>query len=218
VTDELVPPGVDQRDAALLRRAYALTTQADGEQLYAEWATSYDTTMVDGLGYEIHRTAADRFAAEVPWRDRRVLDIGCGTGLVGVALAAHGFTHVDGIDLSPAMLAVARATNVYGELAVADLTQPLDIADATFDSAICTGTFTSGHVDATCLDEIVRVLKPGAVFVTSVHRVVWRDKGFAEAFDRLAADGKIAIIEIVGVHFYENSPSSDGNLCVIRRR
>lgn len=52
---------------------------------------------------KVHRWIADKFAAE----GLRVLDIGCGTGSLALALARRG-AHVTGIDISPQMLDMAR--------------------------------------------------------------------------------------------------------------
>ena len=43
-------------------------------------------------------------------------DLGCGTGRTGAWLAAHGVGEIDGVDLSPGMLAAARARGVYRSL------------------------------------------------------------------------------------------------------
>jgi len=57
--------------------------------------------------------------------DGEILDAGCGTGLVGVALAERGARSIDGVDLSPGMIAKAKETGVYRRLAPADLSRPL---------------------------------------------------------------------------------------------
>ena len=43
----------------------------------------------------------------------RILDIGCGTGLIGKYLAQKGFKHIVGLDVSTMMLAKARTKGVY---------------------------------------------------------------------------------------------------------
>ena len=50
----------------------------------------------------------------------RVLDVGCGIGLVGVSLSKLGFVHLDGLDFSSQMLSEARRKGVYRELIQAD--------------------------------------------------------------------------------------------------
>jgi predicted TPR repeat methyltransferase len=137
VTDGLIPPDVGEHHAALLRRAYTIRDQHDGQELYAEWAETYDNTMVSGLGYVLPAVFADRFAAVVPWRDGLALDVGCGTGLVGVELSKHGFPRLDGLDLSEAMMAQAERRGVYRRLAIADLTLTLDLNDCSYDAVVC---------------------------------------------------------------------------------
>ncbi len=217
MTDGLIPPDVGEHDAALLRRAYNLRDQQDGQELYAEWAETYDSTMLSGLGYVVPTRFADRFAAVVTWRDRFTLDVGCGTGLVGVELSKRGFSRLDGVDLSEAMLAQAGHRQVYERLAVADLTTSLAIDDCSYDAVVCTGTFTSGHVTADCLDELLRVLRVGGFLAASVHDAVWQTSGFAHAFERLQQSGQLELIEMTAVPFYANSATTDGRICIFRR-
>jgi predicted TPR repeat methyltransferase len=218
VTDGLIPPDVGEHDAALLRRAYTIRDQQAGQELYAEWAETYDSTMVSGLGYVLPAVFADRFAGLVPWRDGVVLDVGCGTGLAGVELSKRGFSQLDGVDLSEAMLAQAERRGVYRRLSVADVTLPLDLHDNSYDAVVCTGTFTSGHVTAKCLDELLRVLRIGGFLAASVHDAVWQASGFADAFSRLQNDGQLELIERTAVPFYAKSPTTDGGIVVFRRR
>ena len=126
-----IPPNVDDKSARLLERAYALSGDADARELYRDWAETYDRTMLDD---------------HVPDKTVPVLDVGAGTGLAGQELAASGFTSIDAVDYSSDMLAVAARRAIYKDLIEADLTKPLDIADATYGAAVCTGTFTHGHV------------------------------------------------------------------------
>jgi predicted TPR repeat methyltransferase len=92
---------LDLNAQALLSRAYALRSDAESRALYRDWATTYDKTMVDGLQYRSPTVVADLLRPHLAKAQTRVLDIGCGTGLAGRALAVHGFTEIEGLDLSP---------------------------------------------------------------------------------------------------------------------
>lgn len=89
----------------MLRRAYALRDKDDVRRLYHDWADRYEDDLVD-MGFVGYRVAAAKLGQLVP-SSARVLDAGCGTGLVGAELAAAGFTAIDGIDLSTDMLRIA---------------------------------------------------------------------------------------------------------------
>jgi len=211
-----IPEGVDEQSAALLRRAYAVATTEDGQQLYQDWAATYDATMVEGLGYLTPRLVAEALAQHLKTVDAPVLDIGCGTGLVGAAAAMLGFAHVDGLDLSKAMMSVAAQSGAYARLLEADLTQPLPVASGEYAAVVCAGTFTSGHVDATCLDELARILQPGGWLVCTVHHSVWEPLGFAAGFARLVNAGVFVPEFTADIGYYANS-TNDGRLLVFRK-
>ena len=197
-------------------RAYDLTDPADGQQLYDEWADTYDATMLDGLGYASPRLVVAAAAAHLASLDVPILDLGCGTGLVGAELVARGATAVDGLDLSASMMAVAAARGIYRSLIEADLTQPLPIESAVYGAVVCAGTFTSGHVDASCLDEVVRVLAAGGILACTVHHAVWTPNGFDRTFARLLASSQLRELERREIGFYDNT-DRDGLLLTLAR-
>lgn len=91
----------------------------------------------------------------------RLLDVGCGTGAYGAALAELGWS-VTGVDVSDDMLRRARERGL--EVVRGDATA-LPFPDARFDAAVSLWTHTDvGDLDA-MLHEIARVLRPGARFV-----------------------------------------------------
>ena len=214
-THAAIPEGVDEHSSALLRRAYAVITTEDGQQLYQDWASTYDATMLEGLGYLTPRLVAEALAQHLKTLEAPVLDVGCGTGLVGAEAAALGYGSVDGLDLSAAMMAVAARRGVYRHLLEGDLTQPLSIVSGAYAAVVCAGTFTSGHVDASCLDELVRILQPGGWLVCTVHHAVWEPLGFAAGFTRLVDAGALAPVVEADIGYYVNS-SNDGRLLVYR--
>jgi SAM-dependent methyltransferase len=215
--EQSIPPGVSDDAAALLRRAYSLAGPEDSAVLYEDWAETYDLTMVDGLGYLSPRRLARMLAGEIPGRSGPVLDVGCGTGLAGVELANHGFRRLHGMDISVAMLRKAGRTSVYEALIRADLLGKLPIRTATYDAAICTGTFTHAHVGAACLDELFRILCPGALFACTIHRDVWSSLGFEATLGRLEASGLIGSVRISAGPYYASSTEAEGLFCLVRR-
>ena len=152
--------------------AYGLDGLDESLRFYTEWADDYDERMEEHLGYVAPRFTAERLAAHLDDRSAAILDIGCGTGLTYQYLAALGFSTCDGVDVTPAMIAKSRERGIYRDLYEADITKPLDMADAAYDAAISSGTFTHGHVGAEAIPEIVRILKPGALFACSIHKDV----------------------------------------------
>ena len=118
-----------------------------------------------------------------------VLDAGAGTGLIGEWLKLTGYAPVEGVDLSPGMLAVAAR---QGRLRPARAGRPdrrLPFADARFAGAVCAGVFTTGHVGAEGLDELLRVVRPGGVLVLTVKDRTW-EAGFAARVDGAGGGGQ----------------------------
>jgi predicted TPR repeat methyltransferase len=170
------PPDAEDK----LDVAYAIRTPEDSVRLYAGWAATYEDDFAARMDWVMPALVAERYvqlAGEVP-----VLDAGAGTGLVGQELARRSITPVDGIDISPQMLDLARRKDVYRSLTVADLTRTLPIADASYAGVVSAGTFTHGHVGPSAFDELLRVMRPGALFVGSIHPGVYESGGFAAAF------------------------------------
>jgi predicted TPR repeat methyltransferase len=213
----IIPPGVSPQAAQLLERAYALDSDEKSRALYRDWAETYDDTMLQGLQYLSPQTVARLLADHLADRQAEVLDIGCGTGLLGQGLAGHGFTTIDGLDMSPEMMQVAQRRGVYRNFIMADLNQPLAIADARYGGMSCCGTFTHGHVGAGCLNELFRVLRPGAPFAFTVKREVFESLGFRVCLEEMVHQGRIRQLHFVHDRHYATSQQPDGVFCVYAR-
>ncbi len=101
-----------------------------------------------------------------PLAGRRVLDVGCGGGLVAEALAVRG-AEVTGVDVSAPALAVARAHAAAGGLRIryeAGRAEALPFGDGAFHAVICADCLE--HVDdlEAVIAEVARVLAPGGTF------------------------------------------------------
>ena len=97
---------------------------------YDEWAQSYDDDLAS-WSYQAPAVVAETVVSRHPAAGL-VLDVGCGTGLVGQALRARGFEgRILGVDISQASLEVARHSGAYDTLVPADLQQRLPFDDDT---------------------------------------------------------------------------------------
>ena len=187
--------GLENTPEQLLARAYALRGDDPDEtlKLYADWAETYDQTMLDGLSYRSPQRIATLAAEAVARRDGWALDVGCGTGLLANSLRAEGFNRVDGLDYSAPMLAVAQREGRIDKAFLRDLNERLDMGTECYDMLVSTGTFTHGHVGAGCLPELLALLVPGGRLICTVHRDVWDEGGFGTVLQALT-QARIAVV------------------------
>lgn len=104
------------------------TRAPDGyvSDLFDRFSGSYDEQLVEQLAYRVPEQIVEQLESVAPGRIfRATLDLGCGTGLMGVALADRTETLV-GVDLSSGMIEKARQKRVYDALHVAELTRFLE--------------------------------------------------------------------------------------------
>jgi predicted TPR repeat methyltransferase len=155
-----------------LSRARSIRSTADARALYAEWASAYDDDVFGRMHVTGSATVADLLAEYVEDPASPVVDVGCGTGAVGVRLSTLGYTNLTGFDLSPEMLAIASATGVYRSLVAADLNH-VPVHGRPFGASVSAGTFLGGHLGGGAVAQLVSMLRPGAVLAWSVAPSVW---------------------------------------------
>jgi SAM-dependent methyltransferase len=84
---------------------------------YGEWVATYEQTVEDAMDIELLGVLR-----EVPWSDvEAAADLGCGTGRTGTWMRDRGVDRIDGIDITPEMLEVARSRGVYRRLLEGDV-------------------------------------------------------------------------------------------------
>ncbi len=184
---------------------------------YRKWAADYDHQMLNELGYTSPTKIAQQLSQHLPDTQSTVFDIGCGTGLTCVFLAAKGYTNLDGIDLSPDMVRVASERGIYRELLVGDVNQALERNDESYDAVISSGTFTHGHVGPEPLDEIFRILKPGGILACTIHQDLWTSMGFEEKLATMSANGIASPVSCEMDSYYKGR-EPEGWFCVYRKK
>ena len=145
--------------------------------LFDDYSSYYDAAMVEGLGYRGHlhlRTLAERVLPRPapPWN---ILDLGCGTGLVGEAfkdLARGG--RLDGVDLSPRMIEAARVRAIYDDLILGDLEMVLGEPGRSYDLILAADTMVYFGDLYPTFSGIVERLEPGGFFIFAVEATAGR--------------------------------------------
>ena len=145
--------------------------------VYEEWAQNYDSDNDHLLGTVSQPQCVKLVAKELEDKNAEMIDIGCGTGLVGEQLKAFGFKNFDGIDISEKMLEIAK-TRGYRKLLLGSLNKDLPIYNNTYDVTFCVGVFTHGHVKSDRVSELLRITKPGGLICFTVNEGVYEEYGF----------------------------------------
>ncbi|TCZ51095.1 tetratricopeptide repeat protein [Roseicella aquatilis] len=189
--------------------AQARAPEAYVATLFDGYAPHFEAALL-GLGYRVPglvRRAVERLLPAVVQGEVKlgpVLDLGCGTGLVGVALSDLLHGPLTGIDLSRRMLEQAAAKGLYTSLRQADLTAALREAGT---QALITAADVFCYLGE--LREVLALcrerLAPEGLLLFSLERAApgtgWRlgpEGRYAHAPDHVAA-----CLEQAGLHLLE---------------
>jgi len=166
-------------------------------QRYDDWAHRYDDDLAS-WSYQAPARVADAVLARRP-PAASVLDVGCGTGLVGRTLRARGFAgRLLGVDISPASLAIARESGAYDSLEEADLQQRLPLEDDSVDAVVCVGVMTYLPDVESVWREFARVARAQGVVVVTQREDLWPERACQAVVDRLTTEGVWAPLEVTG--------------------
>jgi predicted TPR repeat methyltransferase len=168
------------------------------KRYYADWSRTYDRDM-DAVQYSGPEFAATLMSRHMGDKSARILDAGCGTGLVGVALQALGYRVVDGFDLSAEMAQLSTATGAYREVVgnVDMMRARQDYPHADYDAVLSIGVFTLGHVPPQALEVLVQLLRDGGLLLLSTRSHYFEQTDFQQCVDALLAAGKLRQLEVV---------------------
>lgn len=169
---ETMPPGCAEKRAEIA--AMRTRPRADARyirHLFDQFSVDYDARMLSRLGYgapQILRNLAE-LVGIAGQGEIAVLDLGCGTGLSGAAFSNLA-SRLDGIDLSPAMVAKARERGIYDDLRIGDIESSLNSDGRTYDVVVAADTLVYLGDLATLFRYVCDVLVVGGLFLFTVER------------------------------------------------
>ena len=165
---------------------YKLKTSEELLKYYQEWTDNnkYNKDIVD-WNYTAPQETVSVLKKYVLNKNFKILDAGCGTGLVGIELKKYGYSNIDGVDFSQNMLNIVPQ-GIYKKIEKINLNKILKFKDNTYDVVMCVGTFTYGHVKHQALDELIRITKNKGLICFTINEGIYEEYGFDNKIKELS--------------------------------
>ena len=167
-----------KKDVANKLDIYKLKTPEELLKYYQDWTNNnkYNKDMVD-WNYTAPQETVSVLKKYALNKNSKILDAGCGTGLVGIELKKYGYLNIDGVDFSQDMLDLVPQ-GIYKKIEKVDLNKLLKFKNNTYDVVMCVGTFTYGHVKPKALDELIRITKNKGLICFTINEGIYEEYGF----------------------------------------
>ncbi len=178
-------------EAGAMSRAYVAS-------LFDAYAPTFEAHL-SALEYRAPALLADSLRSFGPFA--RALDLGCGTGLMGAALRGR-CDWLGGCDLSPAMVAQARARKLYDRLDARSLEDALEAeAPGSLDLAVAADVFVYVGALERSVEAAHRALAPGGILAFSVQDNSLDPSGWRLGEDRRFHHGRIYLDRLAESRF-----------------
>lgn len=163
--------------------------------LFDQYAAKFETSLVDKLGYRI----PELLASLLPSHLGKVLDLGCGTGLMGQAISGR-FDEIAGYDLSSGMLAEAKRKGIYQRLEQKDLLE-LELTDERFDLIVAADVFIYIGALEKVISWVAGALAPNGIFAFTVEE--GHERGYSLLKSHRYAHSKVYLDELLNAAGFE---------------
>ena len=168
-----------------LAKVSGKNAKVDSKLLYDEWANDYDNDLINEYGYIAPKLTVDKFKALVLKKNLKIIDVGCGTGLVGQALYENGYKNIDGYDISPEMLKIAKQSKFYKELKQIDLNDKPTNLSETYDVLICVGSFGYGALEPIAIRHLIGLVKSGGLLFIFMNAEPFKSQNYQKYISKL---------------------------------
>ena len=165
---------------------YKITKAEELLKYYQDWTKKdkYNQDMIE-LDYVAPKETVAVLKKYLQNNKCKILDAGCGTGLVGIELKKNGFLNIDGVDFSQNMLDLIPK-GIYKKIEKIDLNKSLKFETDMYDVVMCVGTFTYGHVKPQALDELIRIIKNKGIICFTINEGIYEKYGFDKKIKKLS--------------------------------
>jgi predicted TPR repeat methyltransferase len=195
-------------------------------QLFDSYASSFDQHLVDALDYIVPEKLLEAVVAAGPLAPALdVIDLGCGTGLVG-----HHFRSVagrlTGVDVSPRMLQSAERRKIYDQLELGDCVRYLSARREPCDLVVAADVFIYAGDLAAVFHAAGRLLRRGGLFAFSLETVshsdyvLQRNRRYAHSLGyihRLASETNFHEVSVTALNLRRQGEQHAPGLIVILR-
>lgn len=145
----------------------------------------------------------------------KILDMACGTGLVGKYLHESGrkFGAIDGIDISTLMLDEARDKDIYNRLEEVTLSDPEEFPQNLknkYDVVTCSGLINNNYMDYGLFEEMIMALKKGGIAVFAARYSFMGQYWYEPVLEEMEKDGRWKCLKTESFFKYDNLKASIG--------
>ncbi|WP_338720283.1 methyltransferase [Devosia sp. XK-2] len=142
------------------------------EALFDQYAPQFEDSLVGKLGYRVPDLLMDLVSEEMERLGlegfEHALDLGCGTGLMGERVRAK-VAHLEGVDISAAMIAETARKGIYDRLQKAELVATLNARRADVDLVTAADVLIYCGALQPVLAALMPALKPGGLVAFSLE-------------------------------------------------
>ncbi len=177
-----------------LSSVYSAENSDATRSAYEGWAEGYDAENL-GNGYRVPAIGTAMIARHVGLDAGEIYDAACGTGIIGGVLELIGYKNIVGSDLSPTMLKYAQSPTAYQRLYEHDLSDILPEDDNKFAAVTCFGSLGPGHAPPKCMDEFVRITKPGGHVIFNTRAETYPEQELKRKVDALSDAGAWELVD-----------------------
>ena len=196
---------------------YAKTNDANINELYDKMSQSDYEQFLVHINFTEPYHLRDAIVNLGLKQDVKILDFGCGTGIVGYLLKDFGYTNIYGLDASEKFIKMINSNGIYkgGEALFLGQTSDGEGEDGEdkfpikyhneYDLVTGTGVFLAKHIPSTAFYDAYKALKLNGIFIFTLRSNLWVTKhelGYKDVIDTLVRDKKMEFIDTASKTFW----------------